>query len=224
MHVDFNLAEVEGAELQLHGDADEDVEWDVPGLLALLQRLLQPGAEAVAALHGDVHDGDVLVALEEGRELPGAQRRAAVGDHGVGAFAVLDGDHLVGILGAHGGRELDVERQVGGFKVELGDRHVAHGVGRRLGFVDEEEVGGCAGQHRHDEQQETAAPAEAATATAFVLVLRVPRDAALTHGLLVSCVIIINYYLLGTSPSGRRAPTLRVRGRRRRVAGNGGWC
>lgn len=36
VHVDFNLAEVDGAELQLHGDADEDVERDVPGLLALL--------------------------------------------------------------------------------------------------------------------------------------------------------------------------------------------
>ena len=49
VHVDFNLSEVEGAELQLHGDADEDVERDMPCLLAFLRRLLQPGAEAVAA-------------------------------------------------------------------------------------------------------------------------------------------------------------------------------
>jgi len=43
---------IEGAELQLHGDADEDVERDVPCLLAFLQRLLQPVAEAVAAPWG----------------------------------------------------------------------------------------------------------------------------------------------------------------------------
>jgi hypothetical protein len=182
MHVDLDLAEVEGAEAQRDGHADEDVDGDVAGLLALLERLLQAGSEAVAALHGDVHDGDVLVALVEGRELARAERRAAVGDDGVGALAVADADHVVGVLGAHGGGELGVEREVVGVEVEMGDGHVAHRVGRRLGLVDEEEVGRRAGERRHDEKQEAAAPAQdGAAAAAAVLLLGVPWDAALTH-------------------------------------------
>ena len=174
-------------ELQLHRHGDVHVERHVAFLLALLERALQAGPEPVPALHGDLHDRDVLGALDEGGELAGAQRRASVGDDGAGAVGVYDADHLVGVLGAHAGDELGVERQVGGAELELRDGHVVHGVGRRLGLVGEVEVGDGAGQRQDDEEEEAAAPEQAAAAaSALVLVLGVAGDAALPHGLSIS--------------------------------------
>ena len=183
VHVDPHLPDVERAEPQRHGHADEHVERHVPFLLALLQRALQPRPEAVPPFHGDLHHRHVLEPLVEGGEVAGAQRRAAVGDDRSGAVAVDDADHLVGVLGPHGGHQLGVERQVVGVEVELRHRHVAHRVGRRLGLVQEQGVRRRAGERRDDQEQEAAAPAQHAAnpAAAAAAVVGVPGRAALPH-------------------------------------------